>query len=70
MANDPHFFSHPADALSVAGRDSSERELALVPGLVLGGKYRLLRPAGFGGMGAVWVARNEATSAEVALRCS
>jgi eukaryotic-like serine/threonine-protein kinase len=67
VANDPHFFfSHAADAVSVAAGDSSE--LALVPGLVLGSKYRLLRPAGFGGMGAVWVARNEATSADVALK--
>jgi eukaryotic-like serine/threonine-protein kinase len=70
VANDPHFlFSHAAGALSVIGGDTSDGgELALVPGLVLGNKYCLLRPAGFGGMGAVWVARNEATSAEVALK--
>jgi len=36
--------------------------------MLVGGKYRLTRPAGFGGMGAVWVARNEATNAEVAVK--
>src|SRR5206468_2909453 len=42
--------------------------LVLQAGTRIGGKYCLLRPAGFGGMGAVWVARNEATNAEVALK--
>jgi len=42
--------------------------LALGPDVVVGGKYRLLRPAGFGGMGAVWVALNQATGAEVAIK--
>ena len=36
--------------------------------MLIGGKYRLTRPAGFGGTGAVWVARNEATNAEVAVK--
>ncbi len=36
--------------------------------MLVAGKYRLARPAGFGGMGAVWVARNEATDAEVAVK--
>ncbi len=35
---------------------------------IIAGKYRLVRPIGSGGMGAVWVARNEATGAEVALK--
>ena len=42
--------------------------LELGTGSVIGGKYTLLRPIGVGGMGAVWVARNEATGAEVALK--
>ncbi len=37
-------------------------------GTVLAGKYRLIRPAGFGGMAAVWVAKNESTGAEVAVK--
>jgi serine/threonine-protein kinase len=42
--------------------------LQLIADVLIGGKYRLVRPAGFGGMGAVWVAKNEATGAEVALK--
>jgi eukaryotic-like serine/threonine-protein kinase len=38
------------------------------PGALIGGKYTLLREAGMGGMGVVWVARNEATRAEVAVK--
>jgi serine/threonine-protein kinase len=40
----------------------------LVPGVTIAGKYTLVRPLGVGGMGAVWVARNEATGAEVAMK--
>ncbi len=67
MANDPHVLTDPVSA-SRGETPSPRLELALVPGLVLGGKYRLLRAAGFGGMGAVWVAQNEATAAEVAVK--
>ncbi len=38
------------------------------PGALVARKYRLLRPIGVGGMGAVWIARNETTLAEVALK--
>ncbi len=62
MANDPHFFT------AASGGESSATGLSLEEGVVLGNKYRLLRPAGFGGMGAVWVARNEATAAEVVVK--
>ncbi|HEY2517003.1 MAG TPA: protein kinase [Polyangiaceae bacterium] len=61
MANDPLFSARSL----LADRTP---ELSLAPGIVLAGKYRLVRPAGFGGMGAVWVARNEATNAEVAVK--
>jgi serine/threonine protein kinase len=40
----------------------------LRPGLVLGGKYLLLRRLGVGGMGVVWIARNAATGADVAVK--
>ncbi len=38
------------------------------PGDVLAGKYSLVRPLGAGSMGQVWVARNGATDAEVAVK--
>src|SRR5689334_22874976 len=34
----------------------------------IGGKYRLVRRLGAGGMGEVWVARNRATRADVAVK--
>lgn len=38
------------------------------PAPLLGGKIRLLQRIGRGGMGDVWIARNEATQAEVAVK--
>lgn len=38
------------------------------PDTLLGGKIRLIQRIGRGGMGDVWVARNEATQAEVAVK--
>ena len=38
------------------------------PDQLLAGKFRLLRRIGRGGMGDVWMARNEATQAEVAVK--
>lgn len=38
------------------------------PSNLLGGKIRLLQRIGRGGMGDVWIARNEATQAEVAVK--
>jgi eukaryotic-like serine/threonine-protein kinase len=41
---------------------------AVEPGATVGGKYRLVRRIGVGGMGEVWVATNRATGAEVAVK--
>lgn len=41
---------------------------SIPPSLLLAGKIRLLQRIGRGGMGDVWVARNEATQAEVAVK--
>ena len=38
------------------------------PEALLGGKIRLIQRIGRGGMGDVWIARNEATQAEVAVK--
>lgn len=43
-------------------------ELVLDAGTVLAGKYRLVRPAGFGGMAQLWVATNESTGADVCVK--
>ena len=40
----------------------------LEQGTVLATKYELLRPAGFGGMAQLWVAKNRATAAEVCIK--
>ena len=42
--------------------------LKLEEGRVLARKYRLVKPAGFGGMAQLWVAKNEATAAEVCVK--
>ena len=43
-------------------------ELVLEQGTRLAGKYRLDRPAGFGGMAQLWVATNASTGAEVCVK--
>jgi serine/threonine protein kinase len=41
---------------------------AIPPDVLLGGKIRLIQRIGRGGMGDVWMARNESTQAEVAVK--
>jgi serine/threonine protein kinase len=41
---------------------------ARVPGAIVGGKYRLVRKLGAGGMGEVWAAENRDTGAEIAVK--
>ncbi len=41
---------------------------AAEPGALVGGKYRLVRRIGAGGMGEVWVAKNRSTGADVAVK--
>src|SRR5262249_25544287 len=50
------------------GRISASGPIAYIPGDVIGGKYRLVRVIGQGGMGKVWIARNLALDADVALK--
>lgn len=47
---------------------SSTTPSAIPPDTLLGGKIRLVRRIGRGGMGDVWVARNESTRAELAVK--
>jgi serine/threonine protein kinase len=42
--------------------------IAAEPGALVGGKYRLVRRIGAGGMGEVWIAKNRATGADVAVK--
>ena len=48
--------------------DSEEGSPKLHPGLLISGKYRLLRLLGAGGMGSVWAARNELTDRDFAIK--
>ena len=65
MANEPA--KTDSNAEDPLGFDEGSGE-KLAADVVVGGKYRLVRPAGFGGMGVVWVAKNLATDAEVAVK--
>src|ERR1700733_13513599 len=48
--------------------DAAEEPAPIVAGATIGEKFTLLREVGVRGMGVVWVARNEATGGEVALK--
>lgn len=48
--------------------DARPLDIVLEEGTLLAQKYRLARPAGFGGMAQLWVAKNEATGAEVCVK--
>ena len=55
-------------ALRGAVEDTGPPSIVLEEGSLLAQKYRLARPAGFGGMAQLWVAKNEATGAEVCIK--
>src|SRR5512133_1870661 len=48
--------------------DPDEGTTKLHPGLLISGKYRLLRLLGSGGMGSVWAVRNELTDRDFAIK--
>jgi hypothetical protein len=60
----------PSSVATQAGeRVAAEGDIdALKAGDDIGGKYRLLRLLGAGGMGAVWAAHNEVLDVEVAVK--
>lgn len=53
------------DPLDLAPESGGPR---LHPGVLISGKYRLLRLLGSGGMGSVWAARNELTDRDFAIK--
>jgi serine/threonine-protein kinase len=57
-----------AGGASEGSRDSSEGGGGLRKGDTLAGRYELERPAGAGGMGAVWVARDRVLDVAVAIK--
>jgi serine/threonine-protein kinase len=61
-----------SDVMRTQEREEEEADpdayLKLEEGKVLARKYRLVKPAGFGGMAQLWVAKNEATAAEVCVK--
>jgi len=57
-----------AGGASERSRDSSEGGGGLRKGDTLAGRYELERPAGAGGMGAVWVARDRVLDVAVAIK--
>jgi len=61
----PYFDPEPSGHSSLA---STTGPINYVPSDVIGGKYRLERVIGQGGMGAVWVARNLDLDADIALK--
>jgi serine/threonine protein kinase len=51
-----------------AVEDACPLSIVIEEGTLLAQKYRLARPDGFGGMAQLWVAKNEATGAEVCVK--
>ena len=62
-----HDASETAEA-QVSGMQAPPSGSPLIPGILVGGKYRLRRKVGEGAMGVVWAATNETTVRDVALK--
>src|SRR5262249_23282840 len=56
---DPDFLEQPVAALDAAAWPTSAEDSPEAGGLLIGGRYKLVEEIGEGGMGSVWMARQQ-----------